>query len=54
MHFLNNGSIIVLMSWLGFREAFSDPEAVPPLWLVPIGVVVLLTGIRLVGREQRT
>ena len=47
MHFLNNGTIIVLTSWPAFREAFSDPDVAPPMWLVPLGALVLGLGIRL-------
>ena len=45
MHFVNNASIVVLTSAPELREAFSDPEAPPPLWLVPIGAAVLAAGV---------
>jgi sodium transport system permease protein len=47
MHFLNNGAIVALASTPGVREAFSDPEAPPPLWLVPLGALAAAAGIRL-------
>lgn len=51
MHFLNNGAIVVLASTPALRQAFSDPEAPPPLWLVPIGLVGLGLGLRILSRE---
>jgi membrane protease YdiL (CAAX protease family) len=45
MHFLNNASIVALTSTPAVREAFSDPEAPPPLWLVPLGAAVLAAGV---------
>jgi sodium transport system permease protein len=50
MHFLNNGTIVVLASTPAFQELFADPEAPPPLWLVPVGVVIFATGVRLLRR----
>jgi sodium transport system permease protein len=47
MHFLNNGTIVILASSPALREAFSDPEAPPPFWLVPLGAVVFAIGARL-------
>ncbi|HUF76546.1 MAG TPA: ABC transporter permease subunit/CPBP intramembrane protease [Longimicrobiales bacterium] len=51
MHFVNNASVVALTSAPGLREAFSDPEAAPPLWLVPIGAAVLAAGAGLLARE---
>ena len=45
MHFLNNASIVALTSTPAVRDAFSDPEAPPPLWLVPLGAAVLAAGV---------
>jgi sodium transport system permease protein len=45
MHFLNNASIVALTSTPALRDAFSDPEAPPPLWLVPAGVAVFAAGV---------
>jgi sodium transport system permease protein len=45
MHFLNNASIVALTSSPALRDAFSDPEAPPPLWLVPVGAAVLAAGV---------
>jgi len=47
MHFLNNGTIVVLASTPALQELFSDPEAPPPLWLVPVGMVIFAAGVRL-------
>lgn len=52
MHFLNNGTIVVLTSWPAVREVFSDPEAPPPLWLVPFGALALGLGILVIMRSQ--
>ena len=51
MHFLNNGTIVVLASTPSLREAFSDPEAPPPLWLVPLGVITAAVGVRILSSE---
>jgi sodium transport system permease protein len=52
MHFLNNGSIVAITSMPPLRAALADPEAPPPLWLVPIGVAVLAAGARLLPRRE--
>lgn len=52
MHFLNNGAIVLLASTPSLREAFSDPEAPPPLWLIPIAVLVLGGGLRILLRQS--
>jgi len=44
MHFLNNGTIVLLTSLPSIREAFNDPETPPPVWLVPVGALVLAAG----------
>jgi len=55
MHFCNNATIVVLTSTPVLRELFSDPEAPPPLWLVPLGVLALAGGVRtLAPREVRS
>jgi sodium transport system permease protein len=46
MHFLNNGVIVFLASTPGVREYFSDPEAPPPLWLVPLAAALVWVGVR--------
>lgn len=46
MHFLNNGSIVVLASVPAFQELFSDPDRPPPLWLVPVALVIFAGGVR--------
>ena len=47
MHFLNNATIVVLASTPRLRDAFSDPTAPPPLWLVPVGAILFTLGARL-------
>lgn len=54
MHLLNNASIVVLTSLPAAREVFSDPEAPPPLLLVPLGVLALGLGILVVARTTDT
>ena len=51
MHFVNNASIVVLASVPSLRELLSDPEAPPPLWLVPFAVVALTLGVRALRAE---
>ncbi|HSH76148.1 MAG TPA: CPBP family intramembrane glutamic endopeptidase, partial [Longimicrobiales bacterium] len=53
MHFINNTSIVALTSIPALREVFSDPGAPPPLALLPIGAVVLATGISILQRQSR-
>jgi sodium transport system permease protein len=47
MHFLNNGSIVAITSIPFLRDLLSDPDAPPPLWLVPVGAAVLAAGVSL-------
>jgi sodium transport system permease protein len=51
MHFVNNGMIVVLASTPGLQELFADPEAPPPLWLVPVGLVLLASGFHILLRR---
>ena len=46
MHLLNNGAIVVLASTPGLREAVSDPNAAPPLWLIPLAAIAFAVGVR--------
>jgi sodium transport system permease protein len=52
MHFLNNGTLIVLTSAPPLREALSDPDAPPPVWLIPLGAALFAAGVRLLPRES--
>ena len=45
MHLLNNGIIVLLASIPELRPVVADPHAAPPLWLVPLAVVCIGTGI---------
>lgn len=51
MHLVNNASIIVLASVPSSKELFSDPEAPPPLWLVPLAAIALTLGIHALRSE---
>ncbi|NNM05816.1 MAG: CPBP family intramembrane metalloprotease [Gemmatimonadetes bacterium] len=53
MHFVNNGSIVILASSPWILERFADPERGPPLWLLLPAVLSLLAGaILLEGRGR--
>ena len=52
MHFLNNGTIVLLTSLPAVREVFNDPDAPPPLWLVPIAALSLGVGIRVIQASR--
>jgi len=54
MHFLNNGTIVVLASTPSLREALSDPETPPPLWLVTLGMIATAVGVRILSRQPPT
>jgi hypothetical protein len=45
MHFLNNGSIVVLSASPWILERFSDPNQGPPLWLIAPALLSLGAGI---------
>lgn len=49
IHLLNNGTIVLLASVPAFREMFADATAPPPLWALPVGLVSLWAGIRVVS-----
>ena len=51
MHFINNGAIVLLVSTPSLRDAFSDPNAPPPLWLVPIALALFAAGLRILLRS---
>ena len=44
MHFINNGSVVVLSLSPWILERFSDPSQGPPLWLLFAGAASLLAG----------
>ena len=52
MHFLNNGSIVAITSVPALREPLSDPDAPPPIWLIPLGALVLVAGMRLLTKRS--
>jgi len=51
MHFLNNGSIVILASSPWILERFSDPNQGPPIWLMVPAVASLVAGGVLLERE---
>jgi sodium transport system permease protein len=51
MHFVNNATLVLLTSTPVLRETLSDPEAPPPLWLVPMGAALFVGGFRLLPRR---
>ena len=51
MHFLNNATIVLLSSTPNLRNAFADPSAAPPFWLVSLGVIAVAVGVRTLLRE---
>ena len=52
MHFLNNGSIVAITSVPALRESLSDPEAPPPVWMIPLGLALLAAGARLLPERH--
>jgi len=52
MHLLNNATIVSAASSRRLREALSDPEAPPPVWLIPLGVIAFTLGARLLLRAS--
>jgi len=50
MHVLNNGTIVLLASAPAIAETVTDPEAAPPLWLMPLAVFCLGAGLRVLWR----
>lgn len=49
MHFLNNGAIVLLASVPVLHQVFADPDAPPPLWLLPLAVLSLAAGLRVLA-----
>jgi hypothetical protein len=54
MHFLNNGSIVVMGAIPALREPLSDPESAPPAAVIAIGAGALASGLWLLVRTTRT
>jgi sodium transport system permease protein len=51
MHLVNNGTIVLVASSTTLRDLFSDAGAPPPLWLLPIAVVLFGSGIHILLRR---
>ncbi len=49
MHLLNNGTIVLLASVPALREMFANPNAPPPLWLLPVAALSLVAGVRVLS-----
>jgi membrane protease YdiL (CAAX protease family) len=47
MHFLNNGSIVLLASVPVLHQVFTTPDAPPPIWLIPMAVIFLVVGLQI-------
>ena len=45
MHFINNGAIVLLAASPTLREQFAGPDTRPPLWLLPVAVILMVAGI---------
>jgi len=52
MHFLNNGTIVILASVPALSAAFDDPKAPPPLWLLPLAGLALVAGAAILNRPN--
>lgn len=52
MHFVNNATLVVLTSLPALRDRFSDPQAPPPAWLVPLGAIVLASGVSMLRQSR--
>lgn len=52
MHFLNNASIVALASFPAFRDAFSDPQAPPPLPVILAGGIAFAAGVGILLRTS--
>lgn len=52
MHFANNATLVIMTSTPSVSEALSDPDAPPPLWLVPVGAAMLAVGARLLPKRE--
>jgi sodium transport system permease protein len=50
MHFVNNATLVLMTSAPAVSEALSDPDAPPPLWLLPVGAAMLAAGARLLPK----
>jgi sodium transport system permease protein len=50
MHFVNNGSVVLMASSPWIFERFSDPEQPPPIWLLIPATISLLLGLALLER----
>ena len=46
-----DGTIVILASTPSLQELFADPEAPPPLWLVPLGVMFAGVGLKILLSE---
>ncbi|HSG06848.1 MAG TPA: ABC transporter permease subunit/CPBP intramembrane protease [Longimicrobiales bacterium] len=49
MHLLNNGTIVLLASVPALQALISDSNAPPPLWVMPLAVMSLYGGVRILA-----
>jgi sodium transport system permease protein len=54
MHFLNNGTIVLLASVPVLQGTLTDPDAPPPVWLIPLAVLCLAAGLHMLDRPARS
>jgi len=52
LHFLNNASIVTLVSLPATRELITGAEQEPPIWLLPVAVALLVTGFLVLERAR--
>lgn len=52
MHFVNNAAIVALASFPAFRDAFSDPQAPPPLPVIAAGGIAFAAGVGIILRTS--
>jgi sodium transport system permease protein len=50
MHFLNNGSVVLLASSPWILERLGDPDQPPPIWLMVPAFVLLVSGLWLLEK----
>ncbi len=53
LHFLNNGTILLLTLLPATREVATDVDQSPPWLLLPLAVVIFVVGVRVLQKEGR-
>ncbi len=52
MHFLNNGVILIFTVAPGVRDRFAEVDREPPLVLLPLSILLLVVGFRMLGEAS--